>query len=134
MKEYVPVTTAPLSTTPKELVLSLKTGLEEFALSSVERAEKSSLVIAQKVRGEPLTEPATGVAKYSFRPHFSRLAETVNISRAVLLAGTGEDSIYENCRRLLTDSRLYEKMSKAKNPYGDGKASARIRKVLEEEA
>ena len=52
----------------------------------------------------------------------------------LLLAGTGEDSIYENCRRLLTDSRLYEKMSKAKNPYGDGKASARIRKVLEEEA
>ena len=52
----------------------------------------------------------------------------------LLLAGTREDSIYENCRRLLTDSRLYEKMSKAKNPYGDGKASARIRKVLEEEA
>lgn len=49
----------------------------------------------------------------------------------LLLTGTGEEGIYEACKNLLKDSELYEKMSKAANPYGDGKASMRIRKVLE---
>lgn len=48
------------------------------------------------------------------------------------LTGTGEENIYSECKRLLTDRELYESMSRAKNPYGDGKASIRIRKILEE--
>ena len=42
------------------------------------------------------------------------------------LVGTDEDIIYEETKRLLTDSKEYEKMSKASNPYGDGHASERI--------
>ena len=42
------------------------------------------------------------------------------------LVGTDEDIIYEETKRLLTDSREYERMSKASNPYGDGHASERI--------
>ena len=47
------------------------------------------------------------------------------------LTGTGEARIYETCRLLLTDRRAYEEMSGAQNPYGDGKASGRIRLFLE---
>jgi len=42
------------------------------------------------------------------------------------LVGTNEDNIYEETKRLLSDKKLYEKMSKASNPYGDGHASERI--------
>ena len=42
------------------------------------------------------------------------------------LVGTDEDVIYEETKRLLTDKKEYEKMSKASNPYGDGHASKRI--------
>ncbi len=42
------------------------------------------------------------------------------------LVGTDERNIYERAKRLLTDPSAYERMSKAANPYGDGKASARI--------
>jgi len=44
----------------------------------------------------------------------------------LLLAGTEEDIIYAETTRLLTDKAAYQKMAQAQNPYGDGKASARI--------
>lgn len=47
------------------------------------------------------------------------------------LVGTSEDGIYHAFRELLTDQEAYQSMSGARNPYGDGKASQRIRKVLE---
>ncbi|WP_274362587.1 non-hydrolyzing UDP-N-acetylglucosamine 2-epimerase [Paenibacillus thermotolerans] len=42
------------------------------------------------------------------------------------LVGTDEQRIYERTKALLTDSATYEKMSRAANPYGDGRASERI--------
>ena len=42
------------------------------------------------------------------------------------LVGTKTDDIYNNAKILLDNSKEYEKMSKAKNPYGDGYASKRI--------
>ena len=42
------------------------------------------------------------------------------------LVGTNEDVIYEEAKKLLSDLKEYEKMSKASNPYGDGHASERI--------
>ncbi|HET7522104.1 MAG TPA: UDP-N-acetylglucosamine 2-epimerase (non-hydrolyzing) [Bacillales bacterium] len=42
------------------------------------------------------------------------------------LAGTEEDNIYTLAKELLTDASSYEKMAKASNPYGDGRASERI--------
>ncbi|PYI51126.1 non-hydrolyzing UDP-N-acetylglucosamine 2-epimerase [Paenibacillus flagellatus] len=42
------------------------------------------------------------------------------------LVGTDEQLIYEKARALLTDEAVYERMSKAANPYGDGRASERI--------
>ena len=42
------------------------------------------------------------------------------------LAGTDEETIYKLTKELLTDKNIYEKMSHASNPYGDGQASKRI--------
>jgi len=42
------------------------------------------------------------------------------------LAGTEEETIYRLIKELLENKEEYEKMSKASNPYGDGKASKRI--------
>ncbi len=42
------------------------------------------------------------------------------------LVGTNEDLIYKETKLLLTNKEIYDKMSKAHNPYGDGLASKRI--------
>jgi len=42
------------------------------------------------------------------------------------LVGTEEERVFERAKTLLTDSAAYERMSKAANPYGDGRASQRI--------
>jgi len=42
------------------------------------------------------------------------------------LVGTNEEDVYNRAKALLTDTELYDKMSKAANPYGDGRASERI--------
>lgn len=42
------------------------------------------------------------------------------------LAGNEEQPIYEMATELLTNREAYEKMAKASNPYGDGRASERI--------
>jgi UDP-N-acetylglucosamine 2-epimerase (non-hydrolysing) len=48
----------------------------------------------------------------------------------VKLVGTEIDVITSNLSRLLTDSDAYIQMSYAHNPYGDGKACARILETL----
>ena len=42
------------------------------------------------------------------------------------LAGTNEEVIYSMIDELLSNQEEYDRMSKASNPYGDGKASKRI--------
>ncbi|MEW9051137.1 MAG: UDP-N-acetylglucosamine 2-epimerase (non-hydrolyzing) [Neobacillus sp.] len=42
------------------------------------------------------------------------------------LAGTDEEVIFNLADELLTDKAAHDEMAKASNPYGDGKASARI--------
>ena len=48
----------------------------------------------------------------------------------VKLVGTNHDLIVSEVSRLLEDTAYYDKMSKAVNPYGDGKACERIVDVL----
>lgn len=47
------------------------------------------------------------------------------------LVGTDEEMIYRAFKLLLENKEEYEKMSKACNPYGDGKACIRIADILE---
>ena len=50
----------------------------------------------------------------------------------VRLVGTDTERIVEQVTRLLSDDADYQRMSEAQNPYGDGKASARIVQTLKE--
>ncbi len=49
------------------------------------------------------------------------------------LVGTQENTIFDNMKALLENEDLYKKMSKASNPYGDGKACLRIADILEKQ-
>lgn len=51
----------------------------------------------------------------------------------VILVGTDRGRIVDETSRLLTDQNHYGRMAQAINPYGDGKAASRIRKIVEEE-
>ena len=46
------------------------------------------------------------------------------------LVGTNENTIFSSFQELLQNKNLYEKMSKASNPYGDGFACRRIADIL----
>lgn len=48
------------------------------------------------------------------------------------LVGTDEETIYREMKRLLTDDTAYQSMSNAVNPYGDGHASERIVRAIQE--
>ena len=54
-------------------------------------------------------------------------------SGTVHLVGTDYDKIVNEVSTLLDDAAAYEAMSKAVNPYGDGKACWRIANVLNDE-
>ena len=53
-------------------------------------------------------------------------------SGTVHLVGTDYDKIVNEVCTLLEDSAAYDKMSKAINPYGDGKACGRIVDVFKD--
>lgn len=46
------------------------------------------------------------------------------------LVGTTTHAIYETCKTLLNDENVYESMSNASNPYGDGHASEKIADLI----
>ena len=47
------------------------------------------------------------------------------------LVGTEEETIYNSFKELLEDKAVYDRMSHASNPYGDGLACRRIADILE---
>jgi UDP-N-acetylglucosamine 2-epimerase (non-hydrolysing) len=61
-----------------------------------------------------------------------RLAERPEAVEAgtVMLVGTERAKIIEGMERVLLDRDLYRRMSRAHNPYGDGKAAGRIADIL----
>lgn len=71
-----------------------------------------------------LGKPVLVLRKVTERPEAVR-AGTVKV------IGTDTGKIYNWGYRFLTDIKTYEKFSKAANPYGDGKASARIIDIIE---
>ena len=50
----------------------------------------------------------------------------------VKIVGTTISKIKKSVNALLNDQKIYHKMSKAKNPYGDGKSCIRIREIIED--
>ncbi len=51
----------------------------------------------------------------------------------LMLVGTEEENVYLHMKQLLEDKELYQKMSKAANPYGDGTSCKQIADILERE-
>ena len=49
------------------------------------------------------------------------------------LVGTDEDNIYRHFKELLENDSVYQAMSQASNPYGDGTACKKIADILEGE-
>jgi len=50
-----------------------------------------------------------------------------------LLVGDSVDNIVSKSEMLLNDKNIYQKMSKSKNPFGDGKAARRIVEILKKQ-
>ena len=63
--------------------------------------------------------------------HVTERPEAVDAG-TVNLVGSCGDAIAESIQKLLDDQELYERMSRAHNPYGDGRACSRIVGVLRE--
>ncbi|GHV42471.1 putative UDP-N-acetylglucosamine 2-epimerase [Clostridia bacterium] len=49
---------------------------------------------------------------------------------ALILAGTEREEVFSRASGLFYDGGLYKKMAQAKNPFGDGNASARIAEAI----
>ena len=52
------------------------------------------------------------------------------VAGTVKLIGTDRDRVYDETALLLSDESEYNRMAKAANPYGDGKASERIMRAI----
>ncbi|HPN72575.1 MAG TPA: UDP-N-acetylglucosamine 2-epimerase (non-hydrolyzing) [Candidatus Omnitrophota bacterium] len=74
-----------------------------------------------------LNKPVLVMRQVTERP------EGVRAGCAMLL-GTGTEDIVKGVIKLIENKELYMKMSKARNPYGDGKASKRIAEILKNSA
>ena len=55
--------------------------------------------------------------------------EAINAGASKLI-GTKSENVFKEANNLLKDEETYQKMSRSKNPFGDGKASERILKVV----
>lgn len=74
-----------------------------------------------------LGKPVLVLRKLTERP------EAVNAG-CISLIGTDKNNIINKTQELITSKTKYTKMSQAQNPFGDGNASSRIIKILNNEA
>ena len=92
-------------------------------LDLVHLMEKSYLVVTDsggiQEEAPALGKPVLVLRKVTERP------EAVAAGTAAIV-GVDEQGVYLKVRELLTDSRVYERMANAVNPYGDGHATERI--------
>lgn len=89
--------------------------------------DKSDLILSDsggiQEEGPSLGKPVLVMRDVTERP------EAIEAG-TVKLVGTNKDTIVNEVEKLLTNSEMYESMSRAHNPYGDGRATARIIEVL----
>jgi len=88
----------------------------------------ASSVILTDSGGVQEEAPSLGKPVLVMRDHTER-PEAVKAG-TVRLVGTSVRRIVNEIERLLTDRKAYLRMSRAHNPYGDGKASGRIVRAL----
>ena len=96
-------------------------------LSFVYLMEKSAIVLTD---GGGIQEEAPGLGKPVLVLRDTTERPEALEAGTVKLVGTDYDKIVNEVSGLLDSQEYYEKMSKAINPYGDGKACSRIVKAL----
>jgi UDP-N-acetylglucosamine 2-epimerase (non-hydrolysing) len=89
---------------------------------------KHSALILTDSGGIQEEAPTFGVPVLVLRESTER-PEGVEAGTAKIV-GTDERSIFDEASRLLSDESAYRAMASARSPYGDGKASGRIRWVV----
>ncbi|MBQ3688586.1 MAG: UDP-N-acetylglucosamine 2-epimerase (non-hydrolyzing) [Bacteroidales bacterium] len=92
-------------------------------LSFVYLMEKSNIVLTDS---GGIQEEAPGLGKPVLVMRDTTERPEAVTAGTVKLVGTDYNAIVNNVSELLENSSAYEKMSKAVNPYGDGKACQRI--------
>ena len=92
-------------------------------LSFVYLMEKSTIVLTDS---GGIQEEAPGLGKPVLVMRDTTERPEALDAGTVKLVGTDYEKIVDNVSKLLEDEKEYEKMSKAVNPYGDGKACGRI--------
>ena len=92
-------------------------------LSFVYLMEKSTIVLTDS---GGIQEEAPGLGKPVLVMRDTTERPEALDAGTVKLVGTDYDKIVNSVSELLDDRKAYERMSKAVNPYGDGKACARI--------
>ena len=92
--------------------------------------EKSTIVLTDS---GGIQEEAPGLGKPVLVMRDTTERPEALASGTVHLVGTDYDKIIDEVSTLLDDATAYEKMSKAVNPYGDGKACDRIVRILNDE-
>lgn len=98
--------------------------IEPLAVQELHNLMDRSYLVMTDSGGLQEEAPALGKPVLVLRQETER-PEAVEAG-IVKMAGTDEEEIYKLAKMLLDDKNEYEKMNKAANPYGDGKASARI--------
>lgn len=96
-------------------------------LEFVHLMEKATLVLTDS---GGIQEEAPGLGKPVLVMRDTTERPEALASGTVRLVGTDYDKIVEAVTSLLNNKDAYEKMSKAINPYGDGKACKRIVEIL----
>ena len=89
--------------------------------------EKSTIVLTDS---GGIQEEAPGLGKPVLVMRDTTERPEALSSGTVHLVGTNHDLIVSEVSTLLDDQAAYDKMSKAVNPYGDGKACERIARIL----
>ena len=100
-------------------------------LSFVYLMEKSTIVLTDS---GGIQEEAPGLGKPVLVMRDTTERPEALEAGTVKLVGTDYDKIINEVSALLDNQAYYEKMSKAVNPYGDGKACDRIINILSDEA
>ena len=89
---------------------------------------KQSYLILTDSGGVQEEAPSLGVPVLVLRDQTERPEGVA--AGTLRLVGTGSETVYATIKELFEDSAAYEKIAKASNPYGDGKASERITEAI----
>lgn len=102
--------------------------IEPINVLDMHNLMKRSYLIMTDSGGLQEEAPALGKPVLVLRTETER-PEAVEAG-TVKVVGVGEEDIYRHAEELLNDKMAYDKMAQAVNPYGDGRASERIAKII----